>query len=252
MWWSILFDLCVTRYTSRLVLIWFHLLFLIWYNLIWYDSFSTTSLITASLSPPSWLFNRLISLYHAMLFLLSLQVLEPTHTQRQGPPSRVRCVIPACILLLHWPHSRNVRCTLRQTGARVMFRLWFTCIAAQRLGLNNVDCFLNSHSSARLVTLWNYCPSYFLLILLTTSHAQFQPFHFVLLQYFLRYLHEKVLRVSLPAALECITVSPMQDLCFAGASNGSIYVIDLSVTAIALSAARAAVGHVKKQGGDVK
>lgn len=58
--------------------------------------------------------------------------------------------------------------------------------------------------------------------------------------------------MSLPAALECITVTPMQDLCFAGASNGSVYVIDLSITAIALSAARAAVGHVKKQGGDVK
>ena len=57
--------------------------------------------------------------------------------------------------------------------------------------------------------------------------------------------------MSLPAALECITVTPMQDLCFAGASNGSVYVIDLSITAIALSAARAAVGHVKKQGGDV-
>ena len=56
--------------------------------------------------------------------------------------------------------------------------------------------------------------------------------------------------MSLPAALECITVSPMQDLCFAGASNGCIYVIDLSVTAIALTAARASVGYVsKRQGG---
>ena len=59
--------------------------------------------------------------------------------------------------------------------------------------------------------------------------------------------------MSLPAALECITISPMQDLCFAGASNGCIYVIDLSVTAIALSAAKASVGYVsKKQGGKVQ
>ena len=66
-------------------------------------------------------------------------------------------------------------------------------------------------------------------------------------------LDMKVLRVSLPAALECITISPMQDLCFAGASNGSIYVIDLSVTAIALSAAKASVGYVSmKQGGNLK
>lgn len=43
----------------------------------------------------------------------------------------------------------------------------------------------------------------------------------------------------------------MQDMCFVGATNGCIYAIDLSVTAIAISAANASVGYVNsKRGGE--
>jgi hypothetical protein len=65
--------------------------------------------------------------------------------------------------------------------------------------------------------------------------------------------HHQVLRVSLPCALESITVNAMQDMCFVGATNGCIYAIDLSVTAIAISAANASVGYVNsKRGGERK
>jgi hypothetical protein len=48
-------------------------------------------------------------------------------------------------------------------------------------------------------------------------------------------------------------VNAMQDMCFVGATNGCIYAIDLSVTAIAISAANASVGYVNsKRGGERK
>lgn len=46
-------------------------------------------------------------------------------------------------------------------------------------------------------------------------------------------------------------MNAMQDMCFVGATNGCIYAIDLSVTAIAISAANASVGYVNsKRGGE--
>ena len=59
--------------------------------------------------------------------------------------------------------------------------------------------------------------------------------------------------MSLSSSLECITVNPLQDFCFVGTTTGCMYVIDLSVTAIAMSAANATVGYTtNKQGGEKK
>ena len=61
----------------------------------------------------------------------------------------------------------------------------------------------------------------------------------------------QILRVALSSSLECITCNAMQDMCFVGSTNGSIYVIDLTITAIAMSAVNSAVGYVtNKQGGE--
>jgi pre-rRNA-processing protein IPI3 len=51
------------------------------------------------------------------------------------------------------------------------------------------------------------------------------------------------LRVSLPQPLESLACNPTQDLICAGSSNGSIFLIDLTSTAIALTAAHAHVSH---------
>lgn len=51
------------------------------------------------------------------------------------------------------------------------------------------------------------------------------------------------LRVSLPHALESLTCNATQDLVCAGSSNGSVYIIDLTSTAIAVTAAHAHVSH---------
>ena len=44
-------------------------------------------------------------------------------------------------------------------------------------------------------------------------------------------------------------MNAMQDMCFVGATNGSIYAIDLSVTAIAVTAANASFGYVNSRRG---
>lgn len=51
------------------------------------------------------------------------------------------------------------------------------------------------------------------------------------------------LRVSLPHSLESVTCNPTQDLVCAGASNGTIYLVDLTSTAIAVTAAHAHVSR---------
>lgn len=51
------------------------------------------------------------------------------------------------------------------------------------------------------------------------------------------------LRVSLPHSLESLTCNANQDLVCAGSSNGSVYIIDLTATAIAVTAAHAHVSH---------
>lgn len=51
------------------------------------------------------------------------------------------------------------------------------------------------------------------------------------------------LRVSLPHSLESLACNPTQDLVCAGASNGSVYIIDMTSTAIAVTAAHAHVSH---------
>ena len=53
----------------------------------------------------------------------------------------------------------------------------------------------------------------------------------------------QMLWLSLLSALECITVNTMQGRRHVGAGNESIYVIDLSVTAITMSAANATIGY---------
>jgi WD40 repeat protein len=47
----------------------------------------------------------------------------------------------------------------------------------------------------------------------------------------------------MPCALESLACSAMRDFAFAGASNGEIYIIDMTVAAIGISAANAVVGH---------
>lgn len=51
------------------------------------------------------------------------------------------------------------------------------------------------------------------------------------------------LRVTLPHSLESVACNVTQDLVCAGASNGDIYLIDLTSTAIAVTAAHAHVSH---------
>jgi WD40 repeat protein len=51
------------------------------------------------------------------------------------------------------------------------------------------------------------------------------------------------LRVTLPQSLESLACNATQDLVCAGASNGSIYLVDMTSTAIAVTAAHAHVSH---------
>jgi WD40 repeat protein len=51
------------------------------------------------------------------------------------------------------------------------------------------------------------------------------------------------LRLSLPHSLESVTCNPTQDLICAGASNGSVFLVDLTSTAVAVTAAHAHVSH---------
>lgn len=60
---------------------------------------------------------------------------------------------------------------------------------------------------------------------------------------------KQILRISLSHSLECITCNPLQDICFVGATNGNIFIIDLSVTAIGMSAANATTGYIAPRAG---
>ena len=60
---------------------------------------------------------------------------------------------------------------------------------------------------------------------------------------------KQVLRISLNGPLESVVCSPTSDLAFAGASNGVIYVVDMSVAAIGISAANATVNSGQGLGG---
>lgn len=60
---------------------------------------------------------------------------------------------------------------------------------------------------------------------------------------------KQVLRISLAQSLECITCNALQDICFVGATNGNIFIIDLSVTAIGISAANATTGYIAPRAG---
>ena len=51
------------------------------------------------------------------------------------------------------------------------------------------------------------------------------------------------LRVSLPHSLESLTCNPTEDLVCAGASNGVIYIVDMTSTAVSVTAAHAHVSH---------
>ena len=51
-----------------------------------------------------------------------------------------------------------------------------------------------------------------------------------------------ILRLSLSTTLESIAMNPMEDMLFVGGSNGSIFVIDMTITSFGISAANATVG----------
>lgn len=54
---------------------------------------------------------------------------------------------------------------------------------------------------------------------------------------------KQCLRVSLPHSLESIACNTTEDFIFLGASNGNIYIIDISASAISISASHAHVSH---------
>ncbi len=59
---------------------------------------------------------------------------------------------------------------------------------------------------------------------------------------------KQVLRVSLPHSLESLVLNPGEDLLCVGATNGTIFLVDLGVTAIGVSASHSQIGYL--DGGD--
>ncbi len=55
---------------------------------------------------------------------------------------------------------------------------------------------------------------------------------------------KQVLRISLPLSLESITCNPGEDVLCIGSTNGTIFVIDLTVTAIGISASQSQIGYL--------
>ena len=58
------------------------------------------------------------------------------------------------------------------------------------------------------------------------------------------------LRISLPDSLLSIATNPLQDVLCVGSNSGSIYIIDLSVSAIAITASHSTINYMSSDNKD--